>query len=200
MNIIHTKPITPDDLLAMPDGKNFELVNGELVERNVSVLSSLVEGNVFGVLFAYCRERRLGPLFTSSNGIRCFPNDPERICRPDVSFVKAERFSSSHWKEGFLTIAPDLVVEVVSPNDLAGELNEKVEKYLAAGIPLIWVINPKVRTVVIYRGDGTIAKLRPQDELSGENIIPGFRCPVAELFPADAPKEGNGLSASDQKS
>ena len=82
-----------------------------------------------------------------------------------------------------MTIAPDLAVEVISANDLVAELDEKTEEYLAAGIPLVWVIDPEVRTVVIHRGDGTLAKLRENDDLTGESVIPGFHCKVAELFP-----------------
>ena len=123
-------------------------------------------------------------MFTSTNGIQCFAADPRKICRPDVSFVKAERFAPKHLREGFLTIAPDLSVEVISANDLVAELDEKAEEYLTAGIPRVWVIDPEVRTVVIHRGDGTLAKLHDNDELTGENVIPGFRCEVAELFPA----------------
>jgi Uma2 family endonuclease len=183
MSVMQTKPVTSTDLLAMADGKNFELVNGELVERNVSVLSSRVEAIVVSRLQTYAETHSLGSVFTATNGIQCFPDDPNKVRKPHISFVKRERFTAQHLHEGFLSIAPDLVVEVISPNDLASELNEKVEDYRAANIPLIWVIDPEVRTVVIYRGDGTVAKLGEKDELSGENIIPGFRCQVAELFP-----------------
>jgi Uma2 family endonuclease len=184
MSVIQTTPLTPADLLAISDGNNYELVDGHLVEINVGVLSSLVEANLIALLGSYCKANQLGPVFTSTNGIQCFAADPRKIRRPDVSFVKAERFAPKHLQEGFLTIAPDLAVEVISANDLVAELDEKTEEYLAAGIPLVWVIDPEVRTVVIHRADGTLAKLRENDELTGENVIPGFRCKVAELFPA----------------
>jgi Uma2 family endonuclease len=183
MSVVESKPITPAELLAMPDSKSFELVDGELVERNVSVLSSIVEGNLFGRMYPYCQANQLGTVLTSSNGIQCFPDEPRKVRRPDISFVKRERMTAEHMLEGFLTIAPDLAVEVISPNDLATELNEKLEDYMAARIPLVWIIDPEVRTVVIHRVDGTMAMLHAKDELSGEDIIPGFRCRVGELFP-----------------
>lgn len=184
MSVIQSTPLTPAGLLALADGENFELVDGQLVERTVGVLSSLVEAILIGKLSSFCQAHQLGPVFTSTNGIQCFPADPRKVRRPDVSFVKAERFAPKHLQEGFLTIAPDLAVEVISANDLVAELDEKTEEYLAAGIPLVWVIDPEVRTVVIHRGDGTLAKLHENDALTGESVIPGFKCKVAELFPA----------------
>jgi len=97
--------------------------------------------------------------------------------------VRRERFSPEHLLEGFLRIHPDLAVEVLSPNDTAYEIDEKVEEYLAAGVPLVWVVNPEKRIVEIHRKDGTVSKLRSTDEISGEDVLPGFRCPVAAFFP-----------------
>jgi len=84
---------------------------------------------------------------------------------------------------GWGKIPPDLAVEVVSPNDSAGELEEKLDDYQKAGVPLVWVVNLKSRTVMIYRADGSVSRLRESDELAGENVIPGFRCPVRDIFP-----------------
>jgi Uma2 family endonuclease len=178
-SILHT----PADLLAMPDGKNKELVRGRLVEKPMTVLSSLVEVRVSTLLQNFCASEKLGVVLSSTNGIQCFSDEPNKVRKPDASVVKRERFSSEHLREGFLTIAPDLAVEVVSPNDEAGELNEKVEEYLAAGVPLVWVIDPEAEIVFIHRGDGTVTKLYPSDDLTGETILPGFQCKVAELFP-----------------
>jgi len=185
MSTVQSRSITPDDLLAMPDGNSFELVNGELVEKNVSVLSSYVEGVLLYKLTDYCKAQQAGFVFPSSLGVRCFSGDPMKVRRPDVFFVRIERMGSSYWHDGFLTISPDLAAEVISPNDLASEVSEKVEEYLAAGVALVWVIDPEVETVVIHRADGSVTKLHKNDELQGENVIAGFRCQVAELFPAE---------------
>jgi Uma2 family endonuclease len=80
-----------------------------------------------------------------------------------------------------------------SPNDMTYEVEKKVLEYLSAGVALVWVINPEARNVHIHRQDGTVARLRDVDELSGENVIPGFRCPVADFFPpkpAEPPAAG----------
>lgn len=80
-------------------------------------------------------------------------------------------------------IPPDLAAEVVSPHELAAEVAEKVEEYLAAGISLVWVIHPELQTVEIHRRDGSVTKLHKNDELAGEDALAGFRCKVADLFP-----------------
>ncbi len=89
--------------------------------------------------------------------------------------------------KGWIKIRPDLAVEVVSPNDAAEELDEKLEDYERAGIPLVWVVFPKSRTVKVYRGDGSFLRVREEDMLSGEDIIPGFRCPLREILPRREP-------------
>lgn len=183
MSVVAAKRLTPDDLLAMLDGKHFELVNGELVEKNVSVLSARVETILLRRLDDFCEAQQAGPVFPGTLGIRCFSDDSARVRKPDAFFVKKERFKDVYWQDGFLTIAPDLAAEVISPNDLASEVAEKVEEYLAAGVSLVWVIDPEVKTVVIHRADGSVAKLHLNDELTGENVLPGFRCKVSELFP-----------------
>lgn len=177
------RPATPNDLLSLPDGQGFELVNGELVEKNVSVLSARVEMIVLRRLDDFCTAHKAGPVFPGTLGIRCFPDDPTRVRKPDAFFVKLERFKESYWQDGFLTIHPDLAAELVSPNDLASDVAEKIEEYLAAGVSLVWVIDPEVKNVVIHRADGSVAKLHIGDELTGENVLPGFRCKVSELFP-----------------
>jgi Uma2 family endonuclease len=174
---------TPDDLLKMPDANNIELVNGELVENPVSALSSFVEGNIFAKISSHCAATKTHLAFPSSNGIRCFPDDPNKVRKPDVSVFEKERFTLEHMLEGFVTIAPNLAVEVVSTNDEVAELNEKIEDYLAAGVPLIWVIDPANEIAFIHRKDGSVTKLHRNDALTGENILPGFTCKVAELFP-----------------
>ena len=175
--------LTPDDLLRMPDEKSFELVDGELVERNVSVLSSWVGGEIFGRIRDFCLDGNIGWAFPADNGFQCFPKRPRTVRRPDVSFVKAGRMTWDDVTNGWLGIVPDLIVEVLSPNDLAYEVDEKVEMFVKVGVPLIWIVNPVVRKVRIIRGVGPEATLRDGDTLSGEDVIPGFACPVASIFP-----------------
>jgi Uma2 family endonuclease len=181
--IEHKRIVTPDELLTMPDAVRFELVDGELVERNLSVLSSRVEMLVSARLQFAAEANDAGVVWAGTLGCRFFPDDPDKIRKPDAIFVRRERFSSEHYRDGFLTIRPDIVVEVISANDTAYEVNEKTEEYLGAGVPLVWIIDPNSRLIQVFRIDGSMTKLHEKEELTGEEIFPEFRCPVAQLFP-----------------
>jgi len=173
----------PEDLLTMPDGDNFELVDGRLVERNMSKWSSYVAGTIFHRLRGHSDAHGFGWVYPEGTSYQCFPDAPSKVRRPDVSLIRLERMSADEaMSEGHVRLAPDLVVEVISPNDLAYEIDEKVDEYETAGVKLIWVVNPETKAVRVHRADGTVMVLREKDELDGEDILPGFRCPVAELF------------------
>ncbi|HWE39259.1 MAG TPA: Uma2 family endonuclease [Isosphaeraceae bacterium] len=173
---------TPEDLLAMPDGDRFELVDGHLVERPMGAISSLVGAEILRLVGNYNREHRLGHVFGADGGFQCFPDDPGRVRKPDVSFLRRGRLPREEVPDGYVGIAPDLAVEVLSPNDQHYETSGKIEEYLSVGVRLIWVVDPVSRTVLISRADRTIQGLRDSDELSGEDVLPGFRCRVAEVF------------------
>jgi Uma2 family endonuclease len=85
-------------------------------------------------------------------------------------------------------LAPDFAAEVISPGDTVSELDQKVEEYLAAGVKLVWVINPRLQVVRVYNPDGRIETLRITDELSGGSVIPGFRCAASALFNRPVPR------------
>jgi Uma2 family endonuclease len=121
----------------MPDSSGVELVDGNLVEKPVSVLSAIVEGKLFIKLGSFCEGHKTGVVLPSTNGIQCFPDEPRKVRKPDVAFVKRERFSVEHLHESFLSIAPDLAAEVVATHDEFAEVVEKVEEYLAVGIALV---------------------------------------------------------------
>jgi Uma2 family endonuclease len=129
----------------------------------------------------------------SEASYQCFPNNPNRVRRPAVSFIRIGRLTAGEEPEGHCRIAPDLAVEVVSPNDLYSEVEEKVVEYLGAGVRLVWVINPPTRTVRVHRADGTGADLGALDELDGEDVLPGFHCKIEDLFrpPAAGPAAGS---------
>src|SRR4051794_6682070 len=112
MSAVATPTYTPEDLLAMPDGKGFELVDGSLVETNVSTLSSWVGGRTYRLLASHVEAGGLGTAWPADNGLQCFPDDPGKVRRPDASFIGRDRYSLDRLSEGFLRIAPDLVVEV----------------------------------------------------------------------------------------
>jgi Uma2 family endonuclease len=173
----------PEDLLSLSGDGNFELVDGHLVEQSVSVLTGIVAGNLSALLGGHVVPTQVGYILSSDTMHRYFPDHPERIRKPDLCFVRRDRLNAPQIAAGFLTIAPDLAVEIVSPNDEAEGLELKLLDYLDAGIPLIWVIYPIARTAVVYRAGGTASRLRAHDELQGEDVIPGFSCRLDALFP-----------------
>jgi Uma2 family endonuclease len=183
LNTVITKTrYTPDDLLTMPEGDHYELVDGQLVERNMGFRSGRVAAELVWLLASHCKKYALGWVLPSDVGYQCFPDDPEQVRKPDVSFLRKERLPADQEPEGHCRVAPDLVVEVVSPNDLFEEVTGKVEEYLSAGVLLVWVVDPARRRVSVYRRDGTGTVLRPDDELTGEDALAGFRCRVGDLF------------------
>ena len=175
--------VTPEQLLALPDEKDFELVDGRLVERNMGSMSSWVGGRFYHWIANYCEEHALGLVWPADNGMQCFPGSPNKVRKPDVTFVRRGRLPDDLPPEGYLRLAPDLVVEVVSPNDLALEVDRKVMEYLAAGVRLVWIVNPDLRVVRTYAADGTCRWLREDDELTGGDVLPGFVCRVETFFP-----------------
>ena len=186
MSTVETRNYTAEDLLAMPDGDRFELVDGELVEINVSLLSSWVGGELHGRVREFTRQHDQGMVWPADTGCQFLPDSPGTVRKPDVLFVRKNRIPADWQSQGYLRIAPDLTAEVISPHDLAYDVDEKVLEYLRAGVRLVWVINPETRTVRVHRGDGSSAWLTERDVLDGEDVLPGYQCPIHDLFPPPA--------------
>jgi Uma2 family endonuclease len=185
MNIpLETQLLAAEDLLDLPDsGAGFELVDGRLVEQHMSVLSCLVAGRLCALLFAYCEANRLGWVFPQESEFQYDPDAPRKVRKPDTAFIRLDRLPQSELAAGFCHIVPDLAVEVISPHDKFDEVDTKVEEYLRLGVRLVWVVSLQTRQVYVHRLDGTMAKVREDGELSGEDVVPGFRCRVRDIFP-----------------
>jgi Uma2 family endonuclease len=200
MSTVETPTLyTPEDLLTMPDGDLYELVDGKLVERNMGAWSSYVGTRLLRRLGNFSEDHFLGWVFGSDASYQCFPHRPRLVRKPDISFIRLGRLPGERAPQGHTLIAPDLAVEVISPNDLAYDIDERVADFLAASTRLVWVVNPVQRTVLIYRHDGSIAGVREGGELDGEDAVPGFRCPVHLLFVTPAPPtaEPGGTDAAE---
>ena len=179
-----TRKYTPEEVLALPDEKQYELTDGELVEKQpMGMEAGWVQLKIGRLIGDYCEEKGLGGWVQVEAPITCFPGDPNKMRRPDVSFIRRGRLPGDRPPKGCASVAPDLAVEVVSPNDLQSEMDRKVQEYLQAGVRRVWVVNPDTRTARIHRPDGTILELREDNDLSGEDVLPDFRCPVRSLFP-----------------
>jgi Uma2 family endonuclease len=173
---------TPEDLLFIEDRPMPELVDGQLLEREVGQKSDSIAATLLILLGTFIKANDLGLVNGAQGSYQIFPDDPTKVRIPDVSFTRKERAPKSGPAEGHARIAPDLVVEVTSPNDTVDQLESKVNDFLAAGVALIWVAYPESRTVQVHRKDGTGKRLQVGDFLEGEDVVPGFRCEVAALF------------------
>lgn len=176
--------VTAEELLRLPGrGRRYELVKGEL--RSMPPAGGehgVVAGEFLGRIREHVRAHRLGLVFAAETGFR-LARDPDTVRAPDVAFVAAGRLPGDRPPATFPELAPDLVVEVVSPFDTASEVEEKVLEWLRAGARLVWLAYPSTRTVGVYRALDSIRLLTQDDRLDGEDVLPGFSCPVSELFP-----------------
>jgi Uma2 family endonuclease len=188
MSIAERQRVTADDLLTMPDGERYELIDGQLVETDMSLESTWIAGMILRLIYQYLDSHPIGRVFPEGASYQCFPDDPNRVRKPDVSFIRHGRLSANQFQQGHCRVAPDLAVEVVSPNDLHEDLMRKLEDYFAAGVPLVWVVEPDLRCVTVYEAPGqTSRRLRETEDLTGGNVLPGFHCRVGELFPVEEP-------------
>ena len=174
---------TAEELDSLEDAGHYELVNGRLVERSMSFLSSEVATTFVIEMGGFVRRHGLGRNFDAELGIRIHPTDRNHTRRADAGFVATNRVPAGDMS--FLRVPPDLVVEVVSPSDILDEVFAKVAEWLAFGVRVVWVVLPTQRRVEVHRlGQPPIIFLRDQ-ELTSEDILPGFRVPVSSLFPLD---------------
>lgn len=180
--------LTPEEFELMSEEFGAELIDGDIKESDVGSESSFVGGRVFGRLLT-AGVGDGGLLFPADQGYVCFPHRPRLVRKPDVSFVRNGRFPNDRPPRGFARLAPDLAVEVISPNDTYYEVEDKLNDYLLVGVPLVWVVNPDMRTVHAYTADGTIRRFTAEQELTGEPLFPGFRVRVADLFPEPLPDQ-----------
>ena len=171
---------TEDDLRATPkDGNIYELVDGEIRMSPAGDRHSKVALRLGSKLLTFVDQHRLGHVMGADAGFR-LPGGNVRS--PDASFVAAGRYPDDRPPVDWGALAPDLAVEVVSPNDRPRWLLDKVGEYLDAGVRLVWVIDPQQQRATSYRTLFDVRQLGPDDFLDGEDVVPGFRCRLGELF------------------
>lgn len=172
--------ITVAELMRLPDdGHKYERVGGVLKMTPAGHEQEDVGIWLSTLLTNFVRPRRLGRVYGSNAGYR-LPNGDIRA--PDVSFVRQERLPGGRSPRGFADYPPDLAVEILSPNHRLQDVGEKVGEFLDWGTPLLWVLDPDAQSVTVYRSLTRAYTLGPDDELSGEEVIPGFTVRVGELF------------------
>ena len=180
---VETKRLTADDLLRLySEGVRGELIRGVLCE---TMPTGYEHGktvvNLTILLGSFVKSRKLGSLTASDSGV-WLERAPDTVREPDVAYFSAEKMPLSVRVEGYADVIPDLVVEVVSPNDSVSEVNDKALMWLSYGVRLVWVVNPSTRSVDVYREGRAAATLTENDALDGLDTLPGFTCAVSEVF------------------
>ena len=175
--------MTADALLRLSvPGRRHELVKGELLEMPpAGGLHGSVAMRVGISLGAYVRDNDLGETFAAETGF-ILSRNPDTVRAPDASFVSKDRLPIGDLPGGYIDLAPDLAVEVVSPNDREGEVLSKAEAWLQAGTRLVWVIDPATRSATVYKAPGELDHLSENDRLDGGEVVPGFSCNLKDLW------------------
>ena len=178
-----TEGLTSDDLYGLPDnGQRHELVRGRLLsEPPAGFEHGDLLSEIALQLRAFVKAHTLGRVVGGDVGF-ILGRDPDTVRAPDVAFVKQDRLPEGRLKKKFFSGPPDLAVEVLSPDDRPGAVTAKVADYLAAGTRIIWLVDPDDRTVTVIRPGAPPRQLAEKDEIDGEDVVPGFRLVVAELF------------------
>ncbi|RKU08181.1 hypothetical protein C6501_16655 [Candidatus Poribacteria bacterium] len=159
------------------DVEGYEYIKGELVQMpDASRRHGEVNMNVIHHLYSYVRQHKLGRMYPADTSFKV----GERVLKPDVAFVSTERLTGDDDKG--LPIPPDLAIEVVSPSDIQSRILDKVRAYLDAGTRCVWVVEPTLKTVTVYKSETDIKTLTREDTLTGDDVVPGFSCPVELLF------------------
>lgn len=173
------RTMTEADLLALPkDGSKRELVDGEIRVSPAGYRHGRIIIELAVALGGFVKANDLGYVADSSTGF-WMPSGNLRV--PDLTFVAKHRFADGP-PEGFCRVVPDLAVEVLSPGDSPRAILDKVGEYLAAGVRMIWIIDPEARRAVVHRSLTDVEEIGEDDDLDGEEVVPRFRCRLRDIL------------------
>ncbi len=187
MSSADTKLMTADELLALPDyvdgsDRRYELIRGELRTMSpTKPLHGVICGRLTVKVGSFVEEHELGEVFGAETGF-LVQTDPDSIIAADVAFVSKERLATAETLEKFFPFAPDLAVEVLSPSNTGNEIDDKIAFYFAAGARLVWIVNPKRRTVAVYSSEVEVRIFGEAETLEGGDVLPGFSYELSRLF------------------
>lgn len=184
-SVMNKTAVTGEQFLAMGDMGRVELVNGEIIElMPTGHIHGYIEMLIATLLFNFVREHKLGRVLGGETGIYTHRN-PDTVRGMDVAYISKERMSQAS-ETGFLDVAPELIVEVMSPSDRWMDIQEKLAEYFSIGVQLVWLIDPQLEQVHVYRSLDETTRLTAEDTLTAPNILPGFSVALTEIFEADS--------------
>ena len=173
--------LTAEDLWQHGPSTPGELVRGKFIDMPpTGHPHASVEGNITRELGSFVKQRALGKVMPGEVGIITHRN-PDTVRGADVVYISHERLAQAQ-AQGYLNVPPELVVEVVSPNDGWTDINEKVAEYLACGVNAVWIVDPRTRRVTCYRPPAEVQRYGYEDILTEPDLLPEFALPVRELF------------------
>ncbi|MBM2810826.1 MAG: hypothetical protein HW416_1585 [Chloroflexi bacterium] len=176
-----THLLTAEEFEQHPSSRWAELVDGVVIElMPPGGLHGIVAARISTELCNFVRPRHLGVVLVE--GGFTIRRGPDTVRGPDVSFVRAERVPPTGVPRGFWAIAPDLVVEIISPSNTRPEVQTKIREHLEAGVPLVWSVDPDARTVEVVRSLHDRMLLSADDIIDGGDVIVGFSCKLSDLF------------------
>ena len=176
-----TPPLTGEELFAMGDIGRSELIKGELVLMSpTGHPHGYYEINFATALHNFVRHHQLGRVLGGEVGIYTARN-PDTVRGADVAFITNQTLAQIQ-SHSYLDVAPELIVEILSPDDRWADVQEKLAEYFNIGVQTVWVADPKQRQVYVYRALTDVEVVSADQSLSGGEVLPGFSVPVAELF------------------
>ena len=183
MSTTSTALMTAAELMELPDdGFRYELINGELEKMpppghphgRTALRLSVYLGQ-------FILDQGLGEAFASETGFKLTSN-PDTVLAPDFAFVTNEHYAEGSKTEGYWPGPPDLAVEVLSPSDRPGKVKLKISRWFSFGTKQLWIVDPKQRTVTIYRSESDVTTFSGSDDLEAQDLFPGFRISLDKIF------------------
>jgi len=174
--------ITIADVEISPPEGNWELINGEVVAVNpTSYRAARVTMRMARLLDEYADTHELGDVVGPDAGFVIFP-DENTLVAPDVGFIASDRVPPAVDQEHFARLAPDLVVEVMSPSDRMTYARRKIALYLEAGVKVVWLVEPGPRTISVFQPGQSPRRLAGDEIMTAETVLPGFQMTVDDLI------------------
>jgi Uma2 family endonuclease len=182
MSAIVQNLITAEQFWNIPEtDKHLELVRGQVMELPfLSAQAGVLVAEIAARWKQWEHQQRHGCVGSRAGCVLC--RNPDTVRAPRIWFVRADLVPPTGVPDTFWQIAPDLAVEVVSPSESAADVQEKVHDYLSAGTRVMWVVYPRSQQVVVHTADGVALTLSGNDALASDDVLPGFRCTVTQIF------------------